>query len=498
MRGALRADAVVEAGGPFHASGALVPARTFRHPPTVRVCNASQVALAVSLVLVSSPSVRANGIVSHMHISDLAVGRLPPGELRDLLTDPELIAVYRAGSVFPDSGYAASDPYGEICHWEPFTTAYVRWIRARFGDDLSSPEARMHVAFLMGQASHGLADQVFDSLFMARTTQLDGDSSNLDTAAEAWLVVEHDPMNQIEAVFDTAAMADVFSDYPELLDGHDPSAAVFESGRQTITRAIGAIYAFGFAWYDMYWVEMPWAATHYYEADNVPGSLPHVATFVAEYWEVLWERVHGRDTLGESLVGTWPEDGAVNFETDRDRIESRSMIVFGHGLDRSTFEGNVRLLDTDGATVPAEVRFIYGSAFANAILVRPNDDLAFDTEYTVEVGTGVRDIDGRAIPEPVTFSYRTRCAPESLGDCPPLPEDWVRPENPMPPPRDAGTRTRRDAGADASTDAGLADEEDAGSSSTGGGGCSASGAPGGLAGLALTLIATRRRTRRRA
>lgn len=469
----------------------------------MRVCNVFQVVLAVASALIVPLRASANGIVSHMHISDLALRRLPPGELRDLLSDPELVTIYRAGSVFPDSGYAASDAYGEICHWEPFTTAYIRWIRENHGDDLTTQEARFHIAFLMGQASHGLADQVFDSLFMARSTQLDGDSSNLDTAAEGWLVVEHDPMNQIEAVFDGDAMVDVFAGYPELLEGHDPDAATFETGRTQITRAIGAIYAFGWTWYDMYWVEMPWAATHYYEADNVPGSLPHVATFVTEYWQVLWERVHGRDTLGESFLGTWPEDGAVNFETDRDRVESRAMIVFGHGLDRSTFDGNVRLLDSEGATVPAEARFIYGSPFANAVLVQANEDLAYDTEYVVEVGTGVRDIDGRAIPEPVSFSFRTRCAPDRLGDCPPLPEEWVRPDDPMPPPRDAG-RPRPDGGADASTDAGDTAVDgglapDAGLESGGGGcGCAtSSNSPSQFLGLAaLVLVTLRRRAHR--
>jgi MYXO-CTERM domain-containing protein len=464
--------------------------------PLVRTCNVFQVALLCTAALVPTQA-RANGIVSHMHISDLALRRLPPGELRDLLSDPDLVAIYRAGSVFPDSGYAASDAYGEICHWEPFTTAYIRWIRERFGDDLASPEARVHIAFLMGQASHGLADQVFDSLFMARTTQFDGDSSNLDTAAEAWLVVEQDPMNQIEAYIDGDAMVDVFSAHPDLLDAHDPSAATFEQGRTQITRAIGAVYAFGTFWYDMYWIEMPWAATHYYEADHVPGSLPHVATYVAEYWEVLWERVHGRDTLGESFLGTWPEDGSVNFETSRERAESRAMIVFGHGLDRTSFEGNVRLLDADGAEVASEARFIYGSPFANAVLVRADADLAYDTEYEVEVGTGVRDIDGRMLPAPVSFTFRTRCAPDRLGECPPLPEDWVRPEDPMPPPRDAGRRAPRpDGGTDAGADAGVM-EPDAGAPETSGGGCgcATSSTPRGLAWLAVVAITIGRRRR---
>ncbi|MBX3249918.1 MAG: Ig-like domain-containing protein [Myxococcales bacterium] len=446
------------------------------------------VIVVLGMMTFAAPA-RANGIVSHMHISDLALRRLPAGPLRDLLSDPDLVPIYRAGSVFPDSGYAADDAYGEICHWEPFTTAYVRWIRDRFGDDLSSDEARVHVAFLMGQASHGLADQIFDSLFMARTTAYDGTSDNLDVGAEAWLVVEHDPMNLIDGFVPASEMVDVFATHPALLEGHAPTVAAFERGRDQIVRGVRAVYAFGAFWYDMYWIEMPWAATHYYAADNVPGSLPHLAGFVTAYWQVLWARLRGTDTLAESLIGTWPEDGAVNFETRHERIESRAMMVLGHGIDRATLTPeHVRLLGPDGEAVASTARFIYGSPFANAVLVRPWADLDYDTEYTIELGEGIADIDGRTLPSVERFSFRTRCAPDRLEDCPPLPAEWERPENPTPPPRDAGTRPRVDAGVDAGDDdagmdAGVVDAEPAG-----GCGCRTSGGAG-ASWFALAVVA---------
>ena len=69
-------------------------------------------------------------------------------------------------SVFPDSGYAADHAYGEIAHWEPFTAAYLDWIVENHPPPWETLEDRQRVAFLLGAMSHGMADQVYDSLFM--------------------------------------------------------------------------------------------------------------------------------------------------------------------------------------------------------------------------------------------------------------------------------------------------------------------------------------------
>ena len=57
------------------------------------------------------------------------------------------------------------------------------------------------------------------------------------------------------------------------------------------------------------------------------------------------------------------------------------------------------------------------SGIANAVLVIWDEDLAFDTEYEVELTPGLRTMDGRPLPAPVSLRFRTRCAPEALADC---------------------------------------------------------------------------------
>jgi len=410
-----------------------MPAR----PPRLLLQSPTLLAIG-ALAGVSVPAgARANGVTAHAHITDLAIEELPPGELRDLMTDPALRDAYRTGSVFPDSGYAASDAYGEIAHWEPFTQAYLDWMAAEHPPPYETDDERRLVLFIMGQASHGLADQIYDSLFMHRMRVLDGDDSHLDEYNEYWLVMEHEP---------GIAPLTIWAPVPELPDvfaaeasGHRPEIATLEMGLGRIRGVVNILPTLARGSYARTWSELPWAATNYY-IESTPGSLPHIATYVARYWQVLWERLHGTDPLNTPIIGTRPAEGAENHEVSPTSPEMRVMVVFGHGIDAMTLtRENVTLTSAEGTVVSAQPRFIYGSSFANAVLIDPEETLAFDTEYRVSVGTEVRDIEGRALPEPISLTFHTRCAPDRLADCPPLPPPWMEPVG-GPPAGDAGPR----------------------------------------------------------
>lgn len=454
--------------------------------------KAAVVLLAAALALVPN-AVRANGITAHAHISDLAVNELPPGELRDFLSDPEVRTALRSGSVFPDSGYAADEAYGEIAHWEPFTNAYLEEIVAAHPPPWTSLEDRQRVAFLLGAMSHGMADQVGDSLFMHKTNEHDGSSDNLDEYADMWLLVEHDPgIAPLMPFVPSSELHDVLL----RSDGIDTAPGRFDDGMGLVATGLAFEARLASAQYDRDWRALPWSATHYYAGTTEAGSLPHIAYVVSRYWQVVWERLHQTDALERSMIATWPEEGGTNFEVDPALAECRAMIVFGHAIDSASFSSDtVTLRAADGTIAPSRARFQW-SDVANAVLVLPDAMLAYDTEYVVELGTGIRTMDGRNLPAPVTLGFRTRCAPDHLADCPPLPAPWVPPVGPPPRP-DAGPRDsgppRSDAGGDAGDDAGAA----AGTTSTCG--CrvgarrSASGASLALALSLLGLIARRRR-----
>ncbi len=180
---------------------------------------------------------------------------------------------------------------------------------------------------------------------------------------------------------------------------------------------------------------------------------------------MLWERLHERDEFGSS-IGSWPADGAVNFEVNSDRIETRALIAFGHGVDRASLTSeHVRFIGPSGP-VESTARFIYGSEYANAVLVKPDADLEYDTDYVVEV-RDITTFGGARSSSVVSFQFRTRCAPDRLSECPPLDSEWTAPDPLLPPivprpprpdggPIDAATgdATRSDATLDAQIDGG--------------------------------------------
>src|SRR5262245_9807785 len=112
-------------------------------------------------------SARANGQSTHLWITHDALDHLPEGALREFLTRPELRKMLDNGTMFPDGGYPQNDPYAEIAHWEPFQGAYFDWILTEH-DPPYVDEGAENLAFLFGMASHGMADQVFDSLYGER------------------------------------------------------------------------------------------------------------------------------------------------------------------------------------------------------------------------------------------------------------------------------------------------------------------------------------------
>ena len=116
----------------------------------------------------------ANGQTTHMWISHEALEVLPEGDLKSFLEKPEHVAALENGTMFPDGGYAVGHPYGETAHWEPFQGLYRDWILDNFDGPLD-PQAGEYVAFYLGMASHGMADQVFDALYMERSKQKDAE-----------------------------------------------------------------------------------------------------------------------------------------------------------------------------------------------------------------------------------------------------------------------------------------------------------------------------------
>lgn len=440
--------------------------------------HASVGVLAFVLAAAAVRPADANGVNTHTWISFHAIEHLPDGELKRLLGDPEMRAPLINGSIFPDGGYAVDSPFGEAAHWEPFITAYLRWMQGNVARPFARGEARPYVAFLMGVASHGMGDQVFDSTFMKAARGYDAANwsesllDSFDTATDVMLVDETGvdyrgtelwvPSEELVGVF---AEVGVTVDAAKLVDA--------TSAMHSFVLAYGAVNGRDPAAVERYRMQYPWASQHFMDPDEVGNPLCE-GEVVAAYWQSLWDRLHEVEAAENMILSTYPSAGSDGHPTDPALVEAQVIVVFGRGLAgevRDRFrvtDSTGKVYDTSGGPWRSE---------ANLVAITPDEPWAADETFTVEVLPGIATIDGHTYDQPWSFQFSTRPASgprDPMSDpTPHVGEPWTGPP----------------------------DEEpgDGGGCAAGGGGGGGAGAGGILAiGLFGFVRAAMRRPRRRA
>lgn len=377
-----------------------------RLSPSPRRAAALACAAALAAALAGwAPDARATGMQGHMYVSEVALSHLPQGDLKALLQARR--DAWLNGSFFPDSGYAANDPYGEMAHWEQFVEAYLQWIRASYEPPFTTGPAADHVAVLMGVASHSMVDQVFDSLFMAKVDEMDGDTDDLDTGIDTWIVVDLDRKENPEVVIDAQAMSEVFSAGL----AYEVSPATILGGMDTAKMAIGGVITVLASGHQKFRDVNPWGSKHYLSED-VPGAYPHCAEVTARYWQSLWRRLQGDESFGDALVGVTPGHGARNVAVAHDSVDGRVTLFFGYGLDRdSVTDTSIVVQDEQGQVVPTSVSMM-GDAWAGTVKLTPLQDWSYRSIYTVRVTTQVATLYGTHPDEDLVSAFTTACAPD--------------------------------------------------------------------------------------
>ena len=369
-------------------------------------------AAALALAALAAPrAAAANGGNSHAWITFHAIDHLPDGHLKELLTRPELRQMLVNGAVFPDGGYVVDDDYGEMAHWEPFIEAYLGWMRDSLDPPFNRGEPAEHVAFLMGIASHGMADQVFDSTFMdaARIHDAAGWSDELldsfDTATDVLLVADTganylDTLPWVPAAEMSALYLDAF--------GYEVSANVLDSTQELLHRFVlnyAVSSAADPADVQRYAEQYPWAAEHLMEPSEV-GSPPCEGEVVADYFLAIWDRLHDVSGPQNHLIATYPRDGAAGHPTDYSMVEAQVVIVFGSGIYEDQLAGRFTVTDSTGKSYELAVGTQWGADEANLVKLRPMEDWAEDETFTVTVLPGLTTNDGQTIGEH-SFTFST-------------------------------------------------------------------------------------------
>ena len=340
----------------------------------------------------------ACGQSTHVWIGLHARDHLPAGPLRDLLTDEALRDVVINGAMFPDGGYSpiVRDGYGEIAHWEPFQSDLAAVIRERHGAALAGDEARALAAFLFGLAAHGMADQVYDGVYLTRSQVYEPEAwavGSVDTASDVAMVasVGAQPLVDPEAPWET--LQEVFA-----AGGHEVSVDTMVAGQTSLKLAVAWVGQTGEdpATAAEHVEAFPWANGHLLDT-SVPGAPVCIGKAVAAYWQKVWGRLQGDYELDRDLiVYGWPEDGGVGHPLDSSSIESTVSLVLSTAIRSASLEGRVVVTDSAGAEHPVTADLYYGDR-TNVLNVWPEADWVDGETYTVTLKAGLETEDGQVV-----------------------------------------------------------------------------------------------------
>lgn len=394
---------------------------------------------ALGLALLAPAPARAHGLWGHIHVTGWAVENMPDDELRAFLLEPEVFNALLFGATFTDTGYAVDDPasraYSEHTHWEPFIEDYVEWLRANDPPPWDDLESRKRVAFLMGCASHGLQDELFDSLFLYQVEEHDGGGQDeADPGTDGFLALdghlrlfptEYIPLETVLELYTT-------------LDEEVTEAVIDEAvGLVTgvyINDTLGPAVAEQLG--EQYQDVIPWTREHYLDAD-LPGSLRAEVYPTMAYQQAIWDRLHDGLDADEATVFAYPEPPRRVGSTDAASAHSWVSVVFGVGV-RYTDDLAV-LVDAEGAVVPTvSGNSRWDPEWTRVFRLLPAEDLAPGGWYTVRLRAGVETIDGQTSTAPWEMRFQAPCDEataalcEDLGEIPEAGLDGELSEDPDP------------------------------------------------------------------
>ena len=168
----------------------------------------------VFLLIFQATPIFACGVNSHMWISDTAMCQLNANSpIRSWLNTQALVDLVRVGSFFPDSGYTISHPYGEMTHWSPFVNTYIENIKRKHQGDFQSQSAKEEIAFLFGLAAHGFEDEVFDTIFLRRSLEIENVDQDLaDAGLDLILIAQGKTHLRPPLRFPVASVASAIAD----------------------------------------------------------------------------------------------------------------------------------------------------------------------------------------------------------------------------------------------------------------------------------------------
>lgn len=384
--------------------------------------------VVVSLGFLAPPEAQAHGIWGHIHVTGWAIEELPEGELKDFLSEPEVLNAALFGGSFPDSGYFPiqgendenARAYAEFTHWEPFIQRFVEWIRAEDPPPWTDLHSRKRVAFLLGCASHGLQDEVFDSLYLDLTAfHEDGDQGSVDPGTDGFLALE----GQLRFVPEPWIPLETLQELYGELDA-EVTPELIESAAEAMTSlyvndSFGLEFAASLG--ESYEEQLPWSRAHFMDPE-VMGSLTSEIAPTMGYIQAIWKRLHEGLDPDSTVVATMPPSpmdlstGAVG------GYQTRVSWIYGVGVHKDSAQ--VTCVDGAGQAISGALEGSkWGAEFTRLHSFQPAGDLLVEGMMTCALAPGLTRIDQVASGQTDVWAGRVPCwTPEIMTCSEPVPD----------------------------------------------------------------------------
>lgn len=432
--------------------------------------------LAVLLSVATASGAMAAGMSTHAFMADYGRKALPEGPMKNLLTVHRASLI--AGALNPDGGYGSGAAFpedremAERSHWGDFTDSFIKYLRTQ----TSCPaEARAYVsnyiatnptgiynpvgltercgrliAYLFGNAAHGLTDESWDQLFEPNARERGEDpnpivflnnqkvfgpftpgpqlkssigDSNYARLADLFGAT---PLNALEYAGDVIGINDhfIWADTPiletpptdDLVKVHainrpmqGVTAPMIERAHVVARAAVAAERSGAAIEAVRIKNQLPWLANNYFAG---PGGVVDSGTMVSamyqQWWEELVEDANNPVTT-PFVAGVHPKNGARNVSRKRGSAGLNIAAFTGRNVKPSSVtQQSFVLLDEAGARVPGEIIIgIYNRDFTHLMRFVPKDDLKPNHTYTVVLASSIKDMRNRPLSKAYSWRFMT-------------------------------------------------------------------------------------------
>jgi hypothetical protein len=234
-------------------------------------------------------------MMTHAYSAERAVEYMPDTAIRNLLEAN--IGLVNAGAAFPDGGYFSGNTNAlhrdaaEHAHWGNWVNDYIEYVKSEHqpplsttvGCDANAAEAQFAidgtfgwdssctelVAFLMGNAAHGVGDEAWDRLFedvvRHRGEELETHSSNpIDTIEylmDTVMIVEHAREDDVITSPAPTAVVNVFKKNDQFASLTEADVESMAAATRSLTQAeVSGSQADS----NRARLEMPWSSKNYF------------------------------------------------------------------------------------------------------------------------------------------------------------------------------------------------------------------------------------------